>query len=231
MLIDRQDMCDGGRVKAMQHFLGLVSMPSAQTRLVSHCISVRCHALLESTFLPTLRAEVEDRKAGRITVTGISPEVDLYLERAAVPFFARERAAAAWLQAISAALPNVRAALDMAGRSEIRLGAYANGFYGTTSEWLASSSETKGPAPVLHRNTGAAPALVPAQKFCVCTAQHHWCCSYLASAYTVTMRSGQPQLCPNLTGQVPRRWPYVFLPKMIYSDRSRSVEAKQTWLS
>lgn len=54
-------------------------------------------------------------------------------------------------QAISAALPKVRSALNDAGRSEMLLGAYANGFFGTTSEWLASSGGSRDPAPMLQR--------------------------------------------------------------------------------
>ena len=50
------------------------------------------------------------------------------------------------LQAISAALPKLRAALP----EHVRIGASGNGFQGTTSEWLASGSRPTAPQPQLQ---------------------------------------------------------------------------------
>lgn len=57
-------------------------------------------------------------------------------------------------QAISAVLPKVRQALEEAGCPETRLGAYANGFYGTTSEWLSQANACGDSPPMLRRNEG-----------------------------------------------------------------------------
>lgn len=54
-------------------------------------------------------------------------------------------------QAISAALPGLRAALP----ATVRIGAYANGFSGTTSEWLAKGQRAQ--LPQLKRDPRTSP--------------------------------------------------------------------------